>query len=254
VTDSKPEQLEERSTPPDAGGARPGAFTVSTLLVGIAAVIVAPLLPTSARHESAGLLIFARVTLIVLWAFTHSTESRGFSKAMTAIVIATLLGTGGYLLFVSPVKPAALKIIREPAPPPNAPKLYFELGTSARVPYCSAYAIQVEGSVPAGYQVVVFDAPTDKEGNVTGYYNFDQQPKPALNIPGRLVAPYITVGSRSPAGGFRAVVIAAVIADKEANVLEAVKAGSSGWGLNYLPVVLTSKELEVTRTSTDRPC
>jgi hypothetical protein len=254
VTDSKAEQLEEGPTPPDADGARPGAFTVSTLLVGIAAVIVAPLLPTSARHISASLLIFAGVALIVLWAFAHSTESRRFGKVMTAIVIASLIGAGGYLLFVSPVKPAAPQLIREPAPPPNAPKLYFELGTSARVPYCSAYAIQVEGSVPAGYQVVVFDAPTDEEGNVTGYYNFDQQPKPALNIPGRLVAPYITVGSRSPAGGFRAVVIAVVIADKEAYVLEAVKAGPSGWGLENLPAVLTSEKLEVTRTSTDHPC
>jgi hypothetical protein len=256
VTNSKPEQLEDGSAPPGGGDKppeRPGAFALVGLLVGIAAVIVAALLVSSARLISAGLLLFAGITLIVLWAFSHATESRRFGRAMTAAVIAASFGAGGYL-FVSPVKPAAVKIIREPVPLPKAPELYFEQGTSAPVPYCSAYAISVKGPVPAGFQVVVFDAPTDIYGNVIGSYNFDQQPKPDPNTPGRLVDPAITVGSNSPAAGFRAVVIAAVIADKEAGILEAIKAAPTGWGLKNLPDLLTSKKLEVTRTSKDSPC
>jgi hypothetical protein len=256
VTDSKPETVDGGSTPPDSGDkprTGPGPFAILGLLVGIAAVVVAPLLPTSARHISASLLIFAGITLIVVWAFSHITEAQVFGKVMTAVVITALLCAGGYLLLVSPVKPTAATVIREPTLPPKPPKLYFEQGSSARVPYCTAYTILAKGPVPAGYQLVVFDAPIDIYGNVTGHYNFDQVPTPDPNVPGKFVDPAITVGSQSRTAGFRAVVIAAIIADKEAGILEAVTA-SAAWKLRNLPDVLATQKLKVTRTSTDSSC
>jgi hypothetical protein len=140
------------------------------------------------------------------------------------------------------------------ARPTAKPALYFRQGASAQVPYCHFYAVQVHGVVTAGFQVVMFDAATDGNGNVVGQYNFDGQAKPNGTVPGFLEVRYLTIGPQSPKTGFTAVVIAAVIADKEANILEAVRAAPTGWHLQSLPVLLTSKSLQVTRNSNDASC
>jgi hypothetical protein len=226
-----------------------------TLLIPIGAAIVSPLLPAGDRKLSAGLLLLGGVVLAVLWGFSSATESRIFRRILLGAVILALFTGSGYLLFVHPARPPAATVIRGPALPPKAPKLYFELGASAHVPYCSTYEIQVQGPVPAGYQIVAFDAPTDNDGNVNGYYNFDP-PAPAGNIPGRVEVPDITVGDQSAVPGFQSVVIAAVITDSEAGILENVRPvpSAAGWHVKQLPVLLTSKALYVTRTSTDSSC
>lgn len=100
----------------------------------------------------------------------------------------------------------------------------------------------------------MFDAPTDSNGNVVGDYNFDGQARSGGTIPGLLGIQNLTVGLQSAKPGFTAVVVAAVIADREAHILEAVQAAPTGWGLTNLPTLLTSKSIQVTRNGNDTPC
>ena len=137
--------------------------------------------------------------------------------------------------------------------PPKAPKLFFTDGASAKVPYCRAYTVQADGSVPPGFQVVMFDAPTSGSNDVNGDYNYDDQAPYAGS--GRYQDKHLYIGSESNDAGLTAVVIAAVIADREAKMLNAVQADpATGWGLKYLPPLLTSKTLQVTRTSDHSQC
>lgn len=227
-------------------------LTVIGLIVGIAAALAAVLVVGTPRDVFAVLLMVAGLTLIVLWKLTDASKSRRFNLTTTVILTVALILAGCYLYFV-PVKHAAAKPIVGPNTP-KAPALYFPQGGSARVPYCNSYAVQVQGSVPRHFQVVMFDAPTDSNGNVVGDYNFDGQAHSGGRIPGLLGVRNLTVGLQSAKAGFTAVVVAAVIADSEAQILEAVQAAPTGWGLKNLPVLLTSKSLQVTRNGKDAPC
>ena len=228
----------------------PDKIAVGALIAAIAVAIPAVLLVGSVRHVLAVLLILAGAGLIVVSALANVGKSKGFNTTMTVILTAALIGAGCYLYFV-PAQRAAAKSV--PARTPK-PTLYFSEGATAQVPYCRSYAVQVLGQVPAGFQVVMFDAPTDSNGNVVGDYNFDGRAQPSGSIPGKFQISHLTVGMQSAQAGFTAVVVAAVIADREANVLEAVQAAPTGWGLKNLPVLLTSKGLQVARTTNHAGC
>jgi hypothetical protein len=224
---------------------QPGAFATASLLVGIAAVILAAVVVGNARHLAAGLLIFAALTLIVLWAFGHARRSPWYSLATTGILVVLLAG-GAWHLYQMPAGQAAGR----GAPRPKAvkaPKLYFQQGQSASVPWCASYIVQATGSVPAGYQVVMFDASADDKGNVTSHYSYDQQAKSTGAVPGQYEDKNVFIGARFAPMGYPAVVVAVVIKDSEAALLNDIGAYKNEWGLATPPANLASASLQVTR-------
>jgi hypothetical protein len=226
----------------------PDKVAVAALIAAIALAIPAIFLVGSVRHVVAVLLILVGATLIVVLALTNVGRSKRFNTITIGILTVALIGAGCVLNFV-PVQLAAAKAEETPKP-----ALYFPEGASAPVPYCKSYAVQILGSVPAGFQVAMFDAPTDSNGNVVGDYNFDGQAKPVGNIPGKFGIPNLTIGQKSAKAGFTAVIVAAIIVNREANILEEVQAAPTGWGLKNLPFLLTSKTLQVTRNGNHAAC
>jgi hypothetical protein len=226
---------------------RPGAVAILGTLAGIGAVIAALAAVTSERRVASALLGIVAVGLILTWSFSPATETRWFRAGIKIAVIAALASFACYL-FIVPSGSASHYLGQ-----PRAPKLFFTDGASARVPYCRAYIVQASGTVPPGFQVVMFDAPTDGGGNVNGDYNYDEQAQPIAA--GRFEDKHLYIGSENNNAGLTAVVIAAVIADREAKMLNSVQADPhTGWGLNYLPPLLARTALQVTRNSDGRQC
>jgi hypothetical protein len=184
---------------------------------------------------------------MLTWWLSPATETKWFRAGIKIAVIMALLGFACYF-FVAPSGNAPQQSI-----PPKAPELFFTDGTSAEVPYCRAYTVLAVGAVPPGFQIVMFDASVDSGGNVDGDYNYDEQARPIAS--GRFQDKHLYIGSENNDAGFEAVVIAAVIADREANMLNAVQADPhTGWGLTNLPPLLTKTALQVTRNSDGLQC
>lgn len=225
----------------------PGALAVVGTLAGLAAVIAALAAVPSDRRVASALLAIAGIALILTWWLSPATDTKWFRAGIKVAVVATLLGFACYFF----VAPSAN--VSQQSTPPKAPDLFFTDGTSAQVPYCRAYTVQAVGTVPTGFQIVMFDAPVDSGGNVNGYYNYDEQARPVAS--GRFEDKRLYIGSENNDAGFEAVVIAAVIADREANMLNAVRADPhTGWGLTNLPPLLAETVLQVTRNSDGQQC
>lgn len=226
---------------------RPGPVAIVGTLAGLGAVIAALAAVTSERRVASALLGIVAVGLILAWWLSPATETRWFRTGIKIVAIAALTSFACYL-FIVPSASASHYLGQ-----PQAPKLFFTDGASARVPYCRAYTVQASSIVPPGFQVVMFDAPTDGGGNVNGDYNYDEQARPIAA--GRFEDKHLYIGSENNNAGLTAVVIAAVIADREAKMLDAVQADPhTGWGLRYLPPLLASTTLQVTRNGDGRQC
>lgn len=152
--------------------------------------------------------------------------------------------------------------------PPQAPQLGIIL--NSEVPWCNKPpVITVQGDVPAGYKIVVFDSSADSNGNPTSSYSFDGTAQPIPGRPGQWEAPrdiYIGApyrvddkgktilrhGKPESNAGFRAVVIATVLTDRDSLILNAVQ--SNSWQISAFPHPLAKATHVVTRTGDASNC
>jgi hypothetical protein len=216
------------------------------IFVGLAAVIVALVAVASDRRLAAALLAIGALAMGLAWWLGSITSTEFFMNGLKGTTIVVLVVLAVYLVVVTP-GPAVI------SPKPQAPKIFFTDGPTARVPYCRAYTVQADIAIPPGFQVVMFDAPTSGGDNVTGVYNYDDQALPVSSD--RYEDKHLYIGSETNKPGLEAVVIAGVIADREAKILDAVLADPhTGWGLKNLPPLLSRTELQVTRTSDGLQC
>lgn len=216
------------------------------IFAALAAVIAALAAVASDRRVAAALLAIGALGMWLAWWRSPVTDTKWFRNGLQGAVVAVLLGFAVYLFIVTPGPPRI-------GPRPHAPKLFFTDGTSARVPYCRAYTVQADSAVPPGFQIVMFDAPTGGGSNVTGDYNYDDQALPVSS--NRYEDKHLYIGAETSTPGLAAVVIAGVIADREAKMLDAVQADPhTGWGLKYLPQLLSMATLQVTRNSDGHQC
>jgi hypothetical protein len=228
-------------------GGRPGSVALIGSFAALAAVVAAVAAVPSDRRVASTLLAIGALVLILAWWLSSATETEWFKAGIKAIVIAALAGFACYL-FIVPSATASPKLGS-----PKAPKLIFPEGASARVPYCSSYTVLADTSLPPRSQVVMFDAPTNADGKVDGDFNYDDQARYIGSE--RYEDKVLYIGSAQNGAGLTAEVVAAVIADGEANILNAVQASpTTGWGLKNLPPLLTSKVLQVTRTGDGHQC
>jgi hypothetical protein len=239
---------ETNDDPGGSPGVQRGDATLATLgiFAALAAVIAALAAVASDRRAAAALLAIGALGMSLAWWRSQVTATRWFRNGLQGAVVAVLVGFAVYLFVVTPGSSAI-------GPGPHAPKLFFADGTSAVVPYCRAYTVQADSAIPPGFQVVMFDAQAGGGSNVTGDYNYDDQALPVSSD--RYQDKHLYIGAETSDPGFAAIVIAGVIADREAKMLDAVQADPhTGWGLKYLPPLLSMATLQVTRNSDGRQC
>lgn len=161
---------------------RPGKFAVTGLLAALAAALAAVLLVDSTRRISSGLLIFAGLTLVVLWAFTGARESQWFMASTMTILTAALIGAGCFLFFI-PVKHTApgsgptvtvtaTPIPTQPAVPSSAPVQLGPITSPVDGDNVGPY-VNLRGSVSdlkIGQMIWTFDEPFAATGRPTGTY------------------------------------------------------------------------------------
>lgn len=230
---------------------------MTNLIVQIALVIATFAVITSIHRVAGVLLIIVALSQLVIVAFSPVGETRWFRVAITALLAIALGGSGAYLGWghisrTGPSRPAAGPVSAHKSL--KVPKLTFE-NSSSRVPYCSSYVVQASGPLPHGYQMVMFHAETGGGHEVIGGWNFDSQTLTDGNGTNRYIDLRLYVGAETKATGFTAVIVVALIADREAQILEATQANASkGWYLRSLPALLASSRTYVTRTSGHALC
>lgn len=214
------------------------------------------LLWTSARLFAAGLLIIAGICLFILWLYSRIDETRWFYGTMTAVVVLALMGSGIYVALpharAHPVPQS--RVVR-------TPKLSFVLASPAVVPWCRAYSVTAEGPIPRGYELLLFDASSDPQGNPSSFYNYDGMGKPVPRVGNEWVFPDVFIGDRYVTGkdgkylvhngkhvsnaGFTAIAIVELVKDNYAQIIQSVKAPL--WFVNRLPPPLAEARLQVKR-------
>jgi hypothetical protein len=221
------------------------------------------LLWTSARFFAAGLLITAGICLFGVWLGTRIGQTRWFYAAMTAVVALALMGSGVYIL----VRHAPTHPVPQ-AKSAQIPKLSFVLTSPAVVPWCKAYSVTAEGSIPRGYELLLFDASSDAQGNPSSFYNYDGMGKPVPRVGNEWVFPDVFIGDRYVTGkdgkylvrhgkhvsnaGFAAVAVVELVKDEYAQIIQSVKAPL--WFVNRPPPPLAEARLQVKRNGNAALC
>jgi len=236
-------------------GEPPGPAAALATLAALAAVIVGLAAIPSDQRVAAVLLAIGALALIVTWWFTRATETAWFRAGINVAVILALAGFACYL-FIAPSGTASPKHMATPKAPrlmfADGRSAYFAADASTQVPFCRAYIVKASGPLPPGYQIVLFDAPADANGDANGDYSYDLQAKPIGSD--RFRDNVVYIGSAQETG-IHAEIVAALISDRTADLLSAVRANpKTGWGLIKLPSLLKKQVLYVTRTSDDRQC
>jgi hypothetical protein len=254
------------SKPPE----RPGLFAliglVAVVLVTLAAVLA--LLTTNVSYFPAVTLLGAGSVLFLALKFTQLSQFRVFQVATSVTVVAALLCSGGYVTFRATQSHShpGPTLVRHPA---VAPRLNFVLTSPATVPWCNYFYLQVKGVIPPGDEILIFDASTDSNYNVTSHYSYDKAAKPVSGNPGEWVTRYaVYPGSKHRENengtiilkhgrpvsnaGYTVVVSAAVVTAGEARIMRTVT--PAVWGLTRLPTALASAELDTKRNGDVTQC
>ena len=244
----------------------PYAFIV--VMAGVLAAVAGTLalLAFSRFIAAAALLFAAAIGMAVGWHMAWRSKNRmaalWFHRVTSILVIFALLAAGFYAIhrWQFGGKPAPLgNVTRAP------PQLSFNLPDPASVPWCNTFLINVKGSMPAGYKIVVFDASVDRNGKVTSYYNYDGPPTKVPRTFGEWQIKPVFIsdefglnsnGKPVINAGYPAAVFARLVTDNVANMLDdvhtpVIKIGRKklhpGWLLTNLPGALSATHHDVTR-------
>jgi hypothetical protein len=148
----------------------------------------------------------------------------------------------------------------------SAPTIQFVQTSPATVPWCKYFDLTVSGTIPPGDKILVFDASTDQNYNVTGRYSYDAVAKPVPRIPGEWTAGPVFISSQYVQDGRghniiqhgkpvsnTVAVFAVVLPADVMQILDEV--GSAAWDLPQLPASpLAHAELDVVRNGDVSPC
>jgi hypothetical protein len=133
------------------------------------------------------------------------------------------------------------------------------------------FQLTTKGTVPGGYEILVFDASTDDKYLVTSPYSYDAIATPVLNVPGEWVAGPVYVSSQYVQNGhgqnvlkngkpisnagYTVAIFAEIVPDSIGTLLDAVTAYHNEWGLARLPVnSLAHARLDTVRSNDVRQC
>ncbi len=149
------------------------------------------------------------------------------------------------------------------------PKLNFVPESSGTVPWCNTFYIKASAQLPAGYEILIFDASADPQFKVTSYYGYDYEATPATGNPDEWKTGDVYVGSKYKQdangndiikngkhvsnAGYTVVVSAVLVPDNAGQLLDSVRPKSLL--LAQLPLGVMSKaQFDATRNADVKPC
>jgi hypothetical protein len=212
-------------------------------------------------------LISAAILMALAMIFTEITSTKWFHAATSWTLICTLLVSGIYL--AARGKQANTRQPALAAKTETPPRLDFVLTSPATVPCCDYFDLRTTGTVPDGYEILVFDASTDVNYNVTSPYNYDGIAQPVLRVPNEWTAGPVYVSSKylqngqgqnvirngRPVSnaGYTVGIFALLVPASDMQLLDNVTAAP--WGLTHLPPnPLVTANLDVTRNGDVESC
>ncbi len=189
----------------------------------------------------------------------------------TGVIIAA--GLGGYVGHItsSASSPTTTQASSSSGHPGQAtvPKLNFVPESSGTVPWCNTFYIKASAQLPAGYEILIFDASADPQFKVTSYYGYDYEATPATGNPDEWKTGDVYVGSKYKQdangndiikngkhvsnAGYTVVVSAVLVPDNAGQLLDSVRPKSLL--LAQLPLGVMSKaQFDATRNADVKPC
>lgn len=211
--------------------------------------------------------VTASFLLALAVAFTGLTETRWFYPIATWVVIVALFASGVYIAARGKQSDAGQltsKVVK-------VLKLHFVLTSPATVPWCKSFLLTTTGSVPRGYEILVFDASTDAQYDVTSLYHYDGAAVPVERVAGEWMITSVYIGSqykqnargqnvlrnRKPVSneGYTVAVVALLVPDSDGNLLQSVMAHDSKRLLKPLPPrPLATAKLDTIRNNVAKEC
>jgi hypothetical protein len=140
------------------------------------------------------ILVSAGVLLALAMNFKGLGQARWLSVTAPWTVSAALI-VGGIYITASRNPPGAGLNSSSTKHTARPPELHFVKASPATVPWCNMFQLTTKGTVPGGYEILVFDASTDDKYLVTSPYSYDAIATPVLNVPGEWVAGPVYVSS-----------------------------------------------------------
>jgi hypothetical protein len=214
-------------------------------------------------------LVIAGFLLALAVAFTGLAETKWFYPAAAWVIVAALIISGIYIAATG-TQTHSESQSQALGEPPKAPELSFVLTSPATVPWCNAFDLTTKGTVPSGYEILVFDASIDAQDNATSPYSYDGVAKPVSRVPGEWVisplyvgAPYKQVNGQNilshgkpvSNAGYTVGIFAVLVPDSEGRLLHAVTAYKNEWGLKALPTnPLVTARLDTVRNGDAKEC
>jgi hypothetical protein len=212
--------------------------------------------------------ISAAILLALAMIFTGITKTKWFHLAASWTLSAALLASGIYVAAKSKQAgthqhPASGARVQTP------PTLDFVLTSPATVPWCDYFKLTTTGTVPDGYKILVFDASTDVNYNVTSPYSYDAVAQPVPRVPDEWEAGPVYVSSQyvhngqgqnvirngRPVSnsGYTVAIFALLVPASDMQLLDNVTA--EAWGLKSLPPNrLVTAKLNVIRNGDVKAC
>jgi hypothetical protein len=182
-------------------------------------------------------------------------------------------GLGGYIGHItsSVASPTTTQASLSSGHPGHATvlKLNFVPESSGTVPWCNTFYIKASAQLPAGYEILIFDASADPQFQVTSDYGYDYEATPAKGNPDEWKTGDVYAGSKykqdangnyiSKNGkhvsnaGYTVVVYAVLVPDNTGQLLATVRPKSVQ--LTQLPPgVMAKAQFDATRNSDVKPC
>jgi hypothetical protein len=241
------------------------AAAVLTLVIAALVAIFTTLNTWTIFLVALGVLLALAVT------FTRLTQMAWFYPTVSWLMIAALIA-GGIYIAVKEKHTQASARSQAAGTTATPPGLHFFASQSPQpVPWCGTFFITTTGPVPSGYEIVVFDASTDYQYNVTSSYYYDGAATPVNGTPDEWKLFPVYIGSRykqnsqgknifvngKPVSnaGYPVAVFAELVPDTEAQLLHSVTAYNDEWGLGQLPSEpLASARLDTVRSGNASQC
>jgi hypothetical protein len=151
----------------------------------------------------------------------------------------------------------------------TVPELDFVPESSGTVPWCNTFFIKASGQLPAGYEILIFDASADAQFQVTSGYSYDHEATSAKGNTDEWETGHVYVASKykrdtngneifhngQPVSnaGYTVVVSAVLLPDSVGQILDSVNA--SYVLLKHLPPgVIAIAQFDATRNGDVRQC
>lgn len=238
-------------------------------VIGVAAAVEAAMFTLLALYPPFSIwavsLLTAGVLLFVAILLSKLTDAKWFPQAAAWTLVAAL-AVGGIVIKVTESRPQQSTRL---APAASRPVLTFVQTSPMTVPWCNYFDLTVDGTIPADYRLLVFDASADANYDVTSYYSYDAVAKAVPRVPGEWVAGPVYVGSQfklndqgqpvlrhgQPVSnaGYVVTVFAQLVPTADMQLLDNVNAAI--WDLKHLPSnALATAKLDVIRNGDAREC